>query len=82
MNPKNKKDRFSYMDKDELAKIIKKLTVEIDGNRGIPIPRYKIFWNEKTMRQFVRFLYRNLKEEYIAKVEVAYSFDNIENQVK
>jgi len=78
MNPKNKKDRFSYMDKDELAKIIKKLTVEIDGNRGIPIPR----WSEKTMRQFVRFLYRNLKEEYIAKVEVAYSFDNIENQVK
>jgi len=64
----NKKDKFSRMDRQELANVIKMLTAEIDGGRGLPIPRYS--WSEKTMRQFVRFLYRNLKEGYVARAEV------------
>jgi hypothetical protein len=76
-NPLNKKDKFSSMDRDELTRVIKMLTMEINGNRGLAIPRYNS-WSEKNMRQFIRFLYRNLKEEYIAKVEVVNSFDKDE----
>jgi hypothetical protein len=68
----NKKDRYSHLDYHELAKIIKMLTTEIDGGRGLPIPR----WSAKIMRQFIRFCYRNLKEEYIAKIEIINSFNN------
>lgn len=80
-NPLNKKDKFSNMDSKELTKIIKMLTIELDGNRGLPVPRYHA-WSEKTMRQFIRWCYRNLKEEYIAKVEVADSFDQDKNNIR
>ena len=75
----NKKDKFSKMNSKELADIIKMLTMEIDGGRGLPIPRYNS-WSEKTMRQFIRYLYCNLKEEVIAKVEIVNSFKEQEEE--
>lgn len=66
------KDKFSQMSERELIKIIKKLTQDgINNNLGLPMNTYRNYgWSDKTMRQFIRFCYRNLKPEYIAKVEV------------
>jgi hypothetical protein len=75
--PLSKKDKFSNMNSKQLAKIIKMLTIEIDGGRGIPIPSS---WSEKIKRQFIRFCYRNLKEVFIAKVEVVNSFDETDKK--
>ena len=75
----NIKDRFSKMDKSQLVKVIKMLTVEIDGGRGLPAPHR---WSEKIMRQFIRYLYRNLKEPFIAKVEIVESLDQEKNKVR
>ena len=69
------KDQFSQMDERELIKIIKKLTQDgINNGHGLPIVQdgwsAHCNFNDKQMRQFIRFCYRNLKPEYIAKVEV------------
>lgn len=69
-NPKEKDD-FSNMSSDELNKIIKMLTMEIDGGRGLPIPS----WSLKIKRQFIRYLYRNLNSVYIAKVRLVDNFN-------
>jgi hypothetical protein len=66
----NKKDELSNLTDLELNNIIKTLTMEIDGGRGLPLPR----WSEKIKRQFIRYLYRNLKEESIAKFKLVDSF--------
>ena len=77
----NKKDKFSKMDTDELIKIIKMLTIEIDGGRGLPVPRWN-GWSDKIMRQFIRFCYRNLKEGYIARVELVKAFEKDNNNLQ
>ena len=68
------RDKWSNMGKKELKLELKKITSE-------KVILYHHFyyseWEEREMRKLLRFLYSNLKEEYIQSIKL---LDKIENE--
>lgn len=81
--PKGVRDKWSKLYREDLIKEIRKITMACNNGKGMSIPQSWQFggteWEERQMRDFLRFLYANLKETYIAKVQV---LDGLEKEQK
>ena len=67
------KDKWSRISGKDLHREIRKITMSCNNGKGLSIPQSWLFadeWVERQMRDFLRFLYENLKETYIAKVQI------------
>jgi hypothetical protein len=76
-------DRWSRMGAKELGAEIRKITMSCNGGKGLSIPQSWQFadeWAERNMRDFLRFLYENLKETYIAKVQIMDGMEKEQNK--
>jgi hypothetical protein len=75
---KKMQDKWSRMYGKELCVEIRKITMSCNNGKGLSIPQSWQFadeWAERQMREFLRFLYANLKEAYINGVLIMDGMD-------